>query len=205
MRSKFPGIALSIAALTLAACGGGSSGGGGASLPVAGVPVQPPGVAALVIGVALPTGTIGVENDPTFGTVGGFTQQTYSQVLAFAPGASVKIQNLSSTTIHTLNVVGAVSGPPSFPANPALSTGASGTPGTIDANFASGNIAPGATIGPFTLVAGTYYIGCAYHYLSNTMRSALVVAPAATPGPQATPVPSSGNPGGGTGCVGSYC
>jgi hypothetical protein len=205
MHSKVPGIALSIAALALAACGGGGGGysppgggGGGVVIP------QPPGVQALVIGLALPTGTIGVENDPMFGTVGGFTQQTYSQVLAFSPGASVKIQNLSSTTIHTLNVVGTVTGAPSFPANPALTTGAAGTPGTLDANFASGNIAPGASIGPLTLVAGTYYIGCAYHYLTNTMRTALVVAPAATPGPQATPLPSGTTPPGG-GCIGNYC
>lgn len=205
MLCKFSGIALSIAALTLAACGGG---GGGYSAPVGGgggggLP-QPPGVQGLVIGLALPTGTIGVENDPVFGTVGGFTQQTYSQVLGFAPGASVKIQNLSSTTIHTFNVIGTVSGAPSFPANPALSTSASGTPGMLDANYASGNIAAGATVGPLTLVAGTYYIGCAYHYQANTMRSALVVSAAATPGPQATPLPANTSPPAG-GCIGNYC
>lgn len=205
MHSKFPGIVLSVAALALAACGGG---GGGYSAPVAGggggpVP-QPPGVQALVIGLALPSGTIGIENDPVFGMVGGFTQQTYSQVLGFAPGANIKVQNLSSTTIHTLNVLGTVTGAPSFPANPALTTTASGTPGMLDANFASGNIAPGASIGPLTLVAGTYYIGCAYHYTSNTMRSALVVSAAATPGPQATPLPAGTTPPGG-GCIGNYC
>ena len=207
MRIKFPEI-LCVALISLAACGGGGSGGGGYSAPTTGgsTPAPPTGVASLTIGVALPSGTIGVENDPVYGIVGGYTQAVYSQVMAFAPGASVRIQNLSSTTTHTLNVIGTVSGAPSFPANPTLSSAAAGTPGTLDANYASGNIAPGAIVGPVTLTAGTYYLGCAYHYLSpNNMRSALVVAAAATPGPQATPQPTTGGGVGGSGCVGSYC
>lgn len=204
MRFNFPGIALTIAALSLAACGGG--GGGGIAAPPAGGGgvVVPPGVGPLTIGLALPTGTIGVENDPVFGIVGGFTQQVYSQVMAFSPGTAITIKNLSSTTPHTLNGIGTVSGTPSFPAAPSLTTGPAGTAGKLDASYASGTIAPNATVGPVTLSAGTYYLGCAFHYSSNQMRSALVVAAAATPGPQATPQPS-GPGGGGPGCVGGYC
>lgn len=206
MRYKLPEIALAVAALALPACGGGGGGysapGGGGGGGGGGV-IVPPGVGALTIGLALPSGTIGVENDPVIGTVAGFTQAVYSQTLGFAPGTQVTIRNLSSTTPHTLNVLSTTS----FPANPALSTGPSGTAGTLNANFASGTIAAGGSIGPVTLTAGTYYLGCAYHYIPAagvaSMRTALMVAAAATPGPQATPQPSVG--GGGGGCVGGYC
>ncbi len=196
MRYRIPEIALAVSVLAVAACGGG--GGGGTVTPPSGgggnpPPTAPPGVGALTIGVALPTGAIGVENDPTFGSVGGFTQQVYSQVVAFAPGTAITIKNLSTTTAHTLNVAGDVgAGAPVFPANPTLSTTAAGG-NTLTDGFASGNLAPGASIGPITLTAGMYYIGCAYHYASNQMRSALLVTAAATPGPQATPVPTGTN------------
>lgn len=164
----------------------------------------PPGVSALTIGLALPSGTIGVENDPVAGTIAGFTQTVYSQTLGFSPGTQITIKNLSSTTPHTLNVLSTTA----FPASPSISPAPAGTAGTLDANYASGSISAGGSIGPVTLTAGTYYLGCAYHYIPSTgvasMRTALRVAAAATPGPQATPQPSVGG-GGGGGCVGGYC
>lgn len=196
MRSSFPAIAL--CAALLSACGG-----AGAYSPPASAPAGPTDVPPLVIGLALPSGTIGIENDPVFGAVGGFTQQTYSQVLAFAPGTTVRIQNLSASTVHTLNVIGTVSGAPAFPSAPLLSTAAAGTPGVLDASYASGNIAAGALSAPLTLTAGAYYLGCAYHYAGPTnMRSVLVVSAGATPGPQATPASGSGGAGA---CSGAYC
>ena len=97
----------------------------------------------------------------------------------------IMVHNGQSGAPHTLGDTGATG---SFPVNqPAeLSTTASGG-STISAGFQTGTINPGQELGPFTLTAGTYLIGCAYHYQSNGMRDVLVVAAGATPGPPATP------------------
>jgi hypothetical protein len=174
-----------VLAVTLAACGG-----GGSSVPAHMNPAPGPTVSSQqVVTEALPSSAIGVENDPTFGLIGGFTQTVYSQTLAFAPGSQIMIANGQTSTPHTFNVLSTAS----FPASPALSTSASGG-ATIASGFASGTVSPGTMAGPFTLTAGTYYIGCAFHYISSTMRTVLVVAAGATPGPQATPAPSSTAP-----------
>lgn len=182
------------AIVTLAACGGGGGGGsinpGGSMAPTA----PPGGVGPDTIGISLPTTSIGSVNDPTFGEVGGYTQNTYSQTLAFPVGTVVTLKNLSSTTTHTFNVVSTTS----FPASPTLSTAASGGT-TLSSNFASGNIAPNGTMQITLSNAGTFYFGCAYHYLNTPqMRDVIQVSNTATPGPQATP-------GSTTGCTGYYC
>lgn len=202
MPKRIDVLAMSLAmTAALAACGGG---GGGGVTPTGGgggggtQPTPPPPVTANTIGIALPSGPIGTVSTASSGTVGGFTQQTYSQTLAFAPGTTVTIKNLSASTAHTLNVL-STSG---FPANPTLSTSASGT-SSLDGSYASGTIAPGGSVTVTLATAGTYYIGCAYHYMNTpSMRDVLVVSASATPGPQATPQPSSGGtpaPGGGYG------
>lgn len=187
----FAGIA------SLTACGGGggysppSGGGGGGSQP------PPSGVGTKTVGLALPDGTIGTVHS-SFGVVGGYTQSTYSQVLAFAPGTTITLKNLSSNTVHTLNVL-STSG---FPANPALSAAAAGG-SDLAAGFASGNIPAGGTMTVTLNTPGTYYIGCAYHFHDAvSMRDVLMVSASATPGPQATPQPSGS---GGGGCTGIYC
>ena len=43
------------------------------------------------IGVGIPTGKIGVESDPVWGTVSGYTQEQTSQIMAFPPGVTVTI------------------------------------------------------------------------------------------------------------------
>jgi hypothetical protein len=186
------GIFFAVAASTLVvACGGG---GGGGSTPPASVTGNPaPTPTAVItatpqqITMSLPGATgIGTETDPTFGAIAGYTEQIYSQVLGFVPGAQIMIvngQSAASATPHTLNVLSQTS----FPASPTLTTTAVGG-STIAAGFQSGSIAPGTTVGPFTLTAGLYYIGCGFHFLSNGMRTVLDVATAATPGPQATAV-----------------
>lgn len=195
-------------AASVVACGGGGGGGaatppsntggggGGGSAPT---PV-PTGVPTLTIGMATASGTIGTVNS-SFGTVGGYTQQTYSQVLAFAPGTTVTIKNLSSTSLHTLNVLSTTA----FPAQPAtISTSASGGSNIAD-GFATGNIPAGGTMQVTLNTPGTYFIGCAYHFNdAQSMRDVLMVSASASPGPQATPQPSSGG-GGGSGCGGTYC
>jgi hypothetical protein len=188
-------LAAVIAVAALSACGGGGGGMVASSTPVtpsatqapAG-PTPAPTAQPQMIKLALPGGSaIGQETDPTFGMIGGYTQTTYSQVLAFAPGSQVMIVNAQPATsgiAHTLNVLSQSS----FPASgPASGTASGGT--TLGANFASGILNAGTQIGPITLTAGTYYIGCFFHYASNTMRDVLMVAANATPGPQATPVP----------------
>ncbi|HET7814071.1 MAG TPA: hypothetical protein VFL13_06830 [Candidatus Baltobacteraceae bacterium] len=183
-----------VAAAALAACGGGYGGGGGYVAPGGGNGGG--GVGALTIGFALPDGAIGTVSTPPFGTVGGYTQKVYSQVLAFPPGTVVTLKNLSSGTPHTLNVLSMSA----FPATPAsLSTTASGS-STLDANFKSGTINPGGTMSVTLANAGTYYIGCAYHYNDSvSMRDVLEVSSSATPGPQATAQPGSGGIGSGGG------
>lgn len=188
-----------LASAALAACGGGGGYGGGSNPPPNPGPTGPAGVTGNTIGFSLPDGTIGMVNDPTFGMVGGYTQHIYSQTLAFPPGTVVTLRNLSNTP-HTLNVLSTTA----FPAQPAaLSTAASGT-STLDANYASGSVAAGGTVSVTLANAGTYYIGCAYHFNdANSMRDVLVVQSGAQPGPQATPQPSTGT--GGNPCPGGYC
>jgi plastocyanin len=123
-------------------------------------------------------------------------------VLAFPPGTTVTIKNLSSTEVHTLNVLSTSA----FPAKPAtISTSASGG-SSLAAGFATGNIPAGGSMQVTLNTPGTYYIGCAYHYNdAASMRDVLMVSSSATPGPQATPPPSGGSGGGGGGCTGPYC
>lgn len=182
----------------LAACGGGS-GGAGYAPPGGGGPTSAPTLAPLSVGVALPTTGIGSVADPTFGQVAGYTQRTYSQTLAFPVGSTITVSNLSASTPHTLDVVSTTG----FPPNPSLTTAASG--GGMSATYASGKINGGQSVTIALSTAGTFYFGCAFHYLSAPqMRDVIQVSNTATPGPQATPDPGLGG-GGGTGCVGIYC
>jgi hypothetical protein len=142
--------------------------------------------------MAEPDTAIGTVTDPTFGPVAGYTQQSYSQVLGFAPGSQIMIRNGQASVPHTFSVIS--------------TTGFIGTPtatasggSTIASGFNTGTVNGGALIGPFTLTAGTYYVGCAFHYISEGMRTVLVVAANAQPGPQATPPPTATAPPGGIG------
>ncbi|HEY4442233.1 MAG TPA: hypothetical protein VGN14_17365 [Candidatus Elarobacter sp.] len=188
-------------AAALAACGGGSGGGSAAPAGPGTTPVSTPTPTATpagtatptptaqpqVITMALPSSVMGSTTSAN-GPIGGYTQTGFSQTLAFAPGSQVMLRNGQATTSHTLNVLSTTA----FPTNPSLSAAASGS--SIDQNFASGAINPDTTIGPFTLTAGTYFVGCAFHYVSDTMRTVLVVAAGATPGPQATPPGGTATP-----------
>jgi plastocyanin len=201
MNKKFAALIFAgIAALT--ACGGGYGGGGSSTYnppPSNGGGGTPPpgGLGADTIGIALPNG-MGTVNTQ-FGMVGGYTQSTYSQTLAFPPGTKVTIKNLASSDVHTLNVLSMSS----FPANPALSSAASGG-STLAMGWASGAIQPGSSVTVTLSNPGTYFIGCAFHYITNGMRDVLQVSNSAQPGPQATP-PASGSGGAPGGCAGVYC
>jgi protein SCO1/2 len=130
-----------------------------------------------------------MENDPVWGTIGGFTQSTTSQVLAFAPGTKITLQNLSTTDPHTFDVIALTGGPPpNFPANPNLSFTAKGK-GQLAAGYASGIINPTQSVTVTLSKPGIYLIGCAFHY-SIGMRDVIQVSASATPGPQATAGPT---------------
>jgi cytochrome oxidase Cu insertion factor (SCO1/SenC/PrrC family) len=163
----------------LGSVSGGGGGGGGSPSPLP---------TSSAIGVDLPTGKIGVENDPVWGTVSGYTQQQTSQVLAFPPGATITITNLSTGGVpHTLNVIAQTSGPPpKWPSSPSLSFSPSGN-GVLGANYASGTIDAGKSVKVKLSNPGIYLIGCAYHYVSNQMRDVIQVVAGATPGPTASP------------------
>jgi protein SCO1/2 len=161
----------------LSSVGGGGGGGSPSPLPT-----------SSAIGVDLPTGKIGVEDDPVWGTVGGYTPQQTSQVLAFPPGATITITNLSSGGVpHTLNVIAQTNGPPAhWPTSPSLSFSPSGN-GVLGTNYASGTLNAGQSVKVKLSNPGIYLIGCAFHYSSNQMRDVIQVVSGATPGPTASP------------------
>lgn len=181
-------VAVACAAM-LAACGGGGS--SSPSTPTQPAPTPTPSLSSQqVVTEALPSSVMGVEIDPTFGMIGGFTQSVYSQTLAFAPGAQIMIHNGQAGVPHTFGVDSTTG----FDTTGAALSTTAGGGSTIGAGFNTGAISPGANAGPFTLATGTYWIGCAFHFVSDNMRTVLQVSAAATAGPQATPPPGSAVP-----------
>lgn len=181
LRPERLGAALAMLIACAAAC---TNGGGLTASPVSGPPAPLPSGG---IGIGIPTGKIGVVDDPVWGAVAGYTQKMTSQVLAFAPGAKITLENLSSSTPHTLNVIGSTSGPPpKWPANPSLTFSPQGN-GVLGTGYASGTINPGHKVTVTLSKPGIYLIGCAFHYVSFQMRDIVQVVAGATPGPTASP------------------
>ncbi len=186
-----------IAGAMLAACTGHGS---GDVVPASG-PVTLPAIAPDVaitatlpkntVGEELPSAGLGTFNSPFWkATIGGFTQTQFSQTLAFPPDTKITLRNLSHTTPHTMNVIQTVQGPPAkFPANPSLPTSPAGH-GILGAGFRSGILQPGKSVTITLSKAGTYLIGCAFHY-SEGMRDVFVVEKGAKPGQEATPPPDA--------------
>ena len=184
---KSGGAALAVIACALAACGGGNvppNANPGTSF------VQSLGpqtrlhftLPANTIGEELPSEGVKTKQDPKWGLVGGFTQSTTAQVLAFPPNTKVTIENLSKSFSHTLNVVAKRKGPPAkFPKNPTLPTQPMGN-GILGLGYASGVIAPGKSVTVTLSNKGNYLIGCAFHY-SQGMQDVIRVSAKATPGP----------------------
>ena len=212
MTRRLTALSIALVAVTVAACSGRS--GSGAMVPSTGNAYTLPALGNdLAITANLPPKTIG-EELPQEGLgviksahwqaqLGGFTQQRYSQALAFPPGTKITIHNLSKSIAHTLDVVKEISGPPAkFPKNPNLSTQAAGN-GKLDVGYASGVIQPGKTVTVTLDKAGTFLIGCAFHY-SEGMHDVIVVRRNASPGQQATPSPAPTSSGGGGGGGGGW-
>jgi plastocyanin len=193
MSKKLAALAVAFAAAALAACAGQSGGGtsnvNGTSLP---------GMPDLVIKATLPDGStntiseelpgegLGTINDPHWkATLGGFTQQQFSQALGFPPGTKITIMNISKSISHTLDVVKKIKkAPAKFPSNPSLPMNPSG--GNFGKGYASGVLKPGTNVTTTLSKPGIYLFGCAFHY-SEGMHDVIVVKTGATPGPQATP------------------
>jgi plastocyanin len=196
MSEKLGAVALTFVALALTACGAGSVGTGNTALPNGATYALPSVDSDLAMTATVPKDTIGeelpgegvgsIKSGVWKATLGGFTQMQRSQSLGFPPGTKITIRNLSSSITHTLDVVKVISGPPAvFPPNPKLSIPAKGD-GKLESGYASGPISPGKSVTVTLVKAGTYLIGCAFHY-SEGMRDVLVVKDGAKPGPQATP------------------
>lgn len=185
-------ITLSLGA-SLAACGGSRTSPASTSLTPA-MPFQititlPDNLPKHTIGEELPSEGVGSRKDPTWGKVGGFTQTRKAQVLAFPPGITITIRNLTTAANpdqHTLDVIGKAGKPPAhFPANPSLSFSAKGG-GKLGIGYASGILNAGQSVKAKLVKAGTYLIGCAFHY-SVGMRDVLIVKTGAKPGPDFAP------------------
>jgi plastocyanin len=213
MFRKFAALSTALAACALAACGGGGMGhgvGNAGALPmtVQSFQIGDDLVASVklpkdTIGEELPNEGVGTQRNVTWGMIGGFTQMTYAQVLAFPPGTKITVHNLSKTTEHTFNVVGKTTKSPArFPAKQPSFTPSGGA--QLVVGFASGPIKPGKSITLTLAKTGTYLIECAFHYKEG-MRDVLIVEKKAKPGPQGTPIPKqTSNPtptpgGGGSG------
>ena len=190
--------AFCVAALVLAACGGQQTAAGNGNYTLPGMPdialratlpdgtqwKPPAGTGS--ISEELPGEGLGTINDPTWkATLGGFTQEQFSQALGFPPKTKITLTNISTGISHTLDVVAKIKGPPAvFPQSPKLSMTAQGN-GKLKKGYASGVIAPGKSVTLTLAKAGIYLIGCYFHY-GEGMRDVLVVKANATPGPEAT-------------------
>ena len=193
-------MGLAVAGLAVSACGGHANNGN--VIPMGGNTVMLPSFDNdLVVSAKVPKDTIGeelpgeglgsIKSAKWNATLGGFTQQKFSQKLGFPPGTKITIRNLSKNVTHTFDVVKEISGPPAhFPKNPNLSIKAKGH-GKLEAGYASGPIKPGKSVTVTLVKKGTYLIGCAFHYHLG-MHDVIQVAKHALPGAQATPLPTMG-------------
>ncbi|MBV8671753.1 MAG: hypothetical protein JO098_08270 [Candidatus Eremiobacteraeota bacterium] len=196
---KMPAIALiavSAAAVIAAACGGGGSsvgggggtrcaqqyGGGGSSGSGACPPASPtPAASAAAVGIDLTGET--PQSTTSDGTVLGFFNGTKantpngSEVVVLTAATNVQFHNVDPTQPHTASFLGAYTGsyPTSFTNTNGPTASAAGV-SISSPNFSAGNINPGAVSAVYnTGGAGVFVFGCAYHYLSNNMRTVIMV------------------------------
>jgi hypothetical protein len=134
-----------------------------------------------------PSEGLGVVKDAHWeNRLGHFSQQQYSQALGFPPNTEITITNVSPTLTHTLDVVGKVSGPPArFPTKDHFQQRGP-SKGPLRVGWSSGWLYPMQSVTVRLVKPGNYLIGCRFHY-THGWKDVLVVAPGATPGPQATP------------------
>lgn len=117
--------------------------------------------------------------DPTYGFELGYAQGRgdTTQTIGLRAGESVRFVNLD-TIPHSAAFLGtAAPSPSTWPATFAGSTTQSPAGTAIgSATWATGSLNPGATSPIYeTGLPGFYMIGCQYHYVSNEMRTVIIV------------------------------
>ena len=199
---KMPAVALiavSAAAVIAAACGGGGSsvggggtscaqgyggGGGGGGSGSGCTPSPTPAASAQTVGIDL----FSPAESPVStadGTVLGYFNGTKpnapngSGVVKLTAAMNVQFMNVDATA-HTASLLGnCPSAPCSFPGTFTNTNGpvASAAGVSISSpNFSSGTINPGAVSAVYNSGgAGVFVFGCAFHYLSNSMQTVVMV------------------------------
>lgn len=162
--------------------GGGGGGGGGGSCQSGG-PTPAPG--AQMVALML-TGENPVSVAPfgdVLGYVTGSTSAAFgsgSNVVNLTANGNVQFYNVDPTAanVHTASSLGAWSGsfPPSGPTSAQQNASTAGT--AISASgFSTGTLQPNGGLSKVysTGAPGMTVIGCFYHYISNNMRTVLIV------------------------------
>ena len=171
--------------LSLAAgCGGGAygGGGGGGGNGYGGGGGGGNGAKDCSVSPAMGPVTIDVNlglascNDSTYGVVLGYsTDNVSSHVIKLVKGSTIVFTN-TGTVAHTADDLG-TGGFPGSDTVP-LATAAANTD-ISTANFSTGAISAGMSApssGSYKAgVSGIYYFGCNFHYVSNGMRTVIIV------------------------------
>lgn len=183
--AKLASAAACIALSLAAGCGGGSAygggggggGGGGYGGGGGGGPVDcsvSPAMGAVTVDVNLGLASC---NDITYGLVLGYsTDNVSSHVIKLHVGSTVVFTN-TGTIAHTADDFGTAG----FPASDTVPL--AGAPANTDisvTNFSTGSLSAGMSApisGSYKAnVTGIYYFGCHFHYVSNGMRTVIIVS-----------------------------
>ena len=163
--------------------GGGGGGGNGSGCTGNPAPSPSPAASAAAVGVLL-TGENAVTT-ASDGMVRGFfngtahTGSTDSGVVNLTASTNVQFVNVEAAGgfPHTASYLGPYSGsyPGSFTNTNGPTASAAGA-SISSANFSAGNLNPGAVSQVYSTGGpGMFIFGCAYHYLSDNMRTVVVV------------------------------
>lgn len=191
-------IAVSLAAMIAAACGGGGGssvnggtscaqqygGGGGGGSSGSGScshPSPTPAASAATVGIDLTGET--PQTTAHDGTVLGFFNGTNpntpngSTVVTLTAATNVQFENVDASQPHTASFLGPFTG--SYPASFTNTNGPTASAAGVSIsspNFSAGNINPGGVSAVYsTGGSGVFIFGCAYHYVSNGMRTVIMV------------------------------
>jgi plastocyanin len=182
--------ALSLAALLAAGCGGQSA----APAPAVPAPAQPGGgtmnVGITDDGFDSGSGKIAVGirlngespfTDPRYGAVLGYFRgktSTTSEVIGLPTGRNVRFFNVDASFPHTMSFLGNATRnmapwPTTF-----TGSGTAAPAGTAigTTNWSTGTLTPGGKSAVYaTGMPGFYMMGCAFHYVTHTMRTVVIV------------------------------
>jgi hypothetical protein len=175
------GLTAAFAFVLLAGCGGSYGGGtgmGGCGIYGGPCPTSPPMATDCSVMAAGPNVTIDLNyglaacNDQTYSAIRGFSiDNAHSQVIKIPIHSNVTF-TAGTGAPHTADFLGN-----SFPAtdtNPATASVAGAD--ISSANFSTGPLAMGVSSAVYRAdVAGVYYFGCHFHYVTFGERSVLIV------------------------------